>query len=357
MKAVILVGGYGTRLRPLTNELPKPLLPFLGRPMVEWQIEALKKAGVEDIILAIGYKEEVMRNFVKRMRCKYNVRIECSVESEPLGTAGPLKLAQDLICSSREDIGSFLMLSSDIICDYPIHQLICFHNSRNSMASVLVARHEETHRFGVLRFEAESGLVSSFVEKPPDFQGNWVNAGVYVLSKKVIESIQLRSTSLEREVFPQLVEQKQMYAMTHEGLWRDIGQARDFIECTQLLMENLHARGKHSIDEFHLVGPGPGRVGLNLIHPSASIGKGTVGPFCVIHARASLGAGAVIVRSVLMDDVKVGENCLVEEAIVQDRTRIGANSKVEHVCMIGTASVVPADSLLRCASFTSTSSV
>lgn len=117
MKALILVGGLGTRLRPMTVNIPKPLIPFCGRPMVEWQIKAFAEVGIKTIILAIGYKKELMEDFISKMVTKYKVTIECSVEEIPLGTGGPIRLAEKFL---KKDDELFFLANSDIICKYPL---------------------------------------------------------------------------------------------------------------------------------------------------------------------------------------------------------------------------------------------
>lgn len=363
MKAVILVGGYGTRFRPLTNEVPKPLIPFLGRPMVEWQIEALVEAGVEEIVLAIGYKKELMEDFVAAMQQKYNVRLRCSVEEQPLNTAGPLKLAQKLLMRGKAPApvktaeSFFFVLNSDIICDYPFAELARFHRVHGGLATLLVKEVADPSRYGIVVRDDRSGLVERFVEKPRAFVGNEINAGIYVFEERMLDLIELRNMSLEREVFPQLAQQRSFYALPLRGFWRDIGLPLDFIECTQLYLQHLHRRGRSSVDEFQLVEDAEGLVGLNLVHPAAELRSQSIGPFCVIHSGVRVGAGAIVGSSVLMNDVEVGEDCEIEHAIVQNNTRIGRGSSLKEVCTLATATVIPEGVALKCARLDSASAL
>lgn len=347
MRALILVGGYGTRFRPLTDEVPKPLIPFLGRPMVEWQIEALVAAGVEDIVLAIGYKKELMEEFVAEMQRKYRVRLHCSVEAQPLNTAGPLKLAERLLrrgaapAPAKGAESFFFVLNSDIICEYPFAELARFHRAHAGLATLLVKQVEEPSRYGITVRAPASGLVERFVEKPRAFVGSEVNAGIYVFEERVLELLEPRSMSLEREVFPQLAQRGELYALPLQGLWRDIGLPLDFIECTRLYLQHLHARGRQSVDQFRLLEDGEGRVGLNLVHPDARLDGLRLGPHCVVHRGVRVGRGATVASSVLMDGVSVGEDCEIEGAILQNNTRIGRGCSLKETCTLATATVVP----------------
>merc|ERR1712000_322067 len=132
-EGLILVGGFGTRLRPLTLTLPKPLVEFANKPMIVHQIEALVSAGVKDIVLAVNYRPEIMEKFLEEYEEKYNINIEFSVESEPLDTAGPLKLAEKILA---KDDSPFFVLDSNVICDYPFRELLDFHKSHGNEGTI-----------------------------------------------------------------------------------------------------------------------------------------------------------------------------------------------------------------------------
>ncbi|KAK6145402.1 hypothetical protein DH2020_022222 [Rehmannia glutinosa] len=197
MKALILVGGFGTRLRPLTLSVPKPLVDFANKPMILHQIEALKAIGVTEVVLAINYQPEVMLNFLKDFEAKLEIKITCSQETEPLGTAGPLALARDkLIDDSGEP---FFVLNSDVISEYPLKEMIEFHKSHGGEASIMVTKVDEPSKYGVVVMDESTRQVESFVEKPKLFVGNKINAGIYLLNPSVLDRIELRPTSIEKE--------------------------------------------------------------------------------------------------------------------------------------------------------------
>lgn len=164
MKALILVGGFGTRLRPLTLSVPKPLVDFANKPMILHQIEALKDAGVTEVVLAIAYQPSVMMSFLKEHEARLGIKITCSEEETPMGTAGPLALARDLLDDGTGE--PFFMLNADVICDYPLKEVLAYHKSHGGEATILVTKVEEPSKYGVVVFDEASGKVDHFVEKP-----------------------------------------------------------------------------------------------------------------------------------------------------------------------------------------------
>eukprot|EP00878_Enallax_costatus_P018764 GHUV01019772.1.p1 GENE.GHUV01019772.1~~GHUV01019772.1.p1 ORF type:complete len:277 (+),score=82.82 GHUV01019772.1:125-955(+) len=227
MRALILVGGYGTRLRPLTLTVPKPLVEFCNKPMIVHQIEALKGAGVTEVVLAINYRPEVMMGFIAEWEPKLGVKIHISQEKEPMGTAGPLALARDLL-----DDGSgqpFFVLNSDVACEYPLKEMLDYHRARGAEATILVTKVDDPSKYGVLIIN-EYGQVQQFVEKPKEFVGDKINAGIYCCSPKVLDRIELRPTSIEKEVFPHVAADGGLYAFTLGGYWMDVGQPKDYLK-------------------------------------------------------------------------------------------------------------------------------
>lgn len=175
-RALILVGGYGTRLRPLTLSRPKPLVEFSNKPILMHQIEALVEAGVKQVILAVSYRAEEMEMQLKKETQKLGIELIFSHEIEPLGTAGPLALARDLLSSSDEP---FFVLNSDIICDFPFRELEAFHRSHRQEGTIVVTKVEEPSKYGVVLYD-EVGRIKDFIEKPQEFISNKINAGLCI---------------------------------------------------------------------------------------------------------------------------------------------------------------------------------
>lgn len=236
LKALILVGGYGTRLRPLTLSRPKPLVEFANKPMLVYQMEALVKAGVSEIILAVSYRAEEMEKALTDEAQKLGVKLVFSQETEPLGTAGPLALAKDIL---KESKNPFYVLNSDIICEFPFKEMFAFHKHHGGEGTIVVTKVEEPSKYGVVLY-GEHGRIENFIEKPQEFVSNKINAGLYILSPEVLDRIQVKPTSIEKEVFPLMAKDKVLYAMDLQGFWMDVGQPKDFL--TGLLNNKYYSR-------------------------------------------------------------------------------------------------------------------
>ncbi|XP_064549593.1 mannose-1-phosphate guanyltransferase beta isoform X2 [Drosophila montana] len=224
-RALILVGGYGTRLRPLTLSTPKPLVEFANKPILLHQLEALVDAGCRQVILAVSYRAEQMEQELKVEADKLGVELIFSHESEPLGTAGPLALAKPLLTASAEP---FFVLNSDVICDFPFKQLMQFHRNHGKQGTIVVTKVEEPSKYGVVLYD-ELGCITNFIEKPQEFVSNKINAGIYIFNPTVLDRIEVKPTSIEKEVFPDMALQQELYAMELNGFWMDIGQPKDFL--------------------------------------------------------------------------------------------------------------------------------
>ncbi|KAG6475723.1 probable mannose-1-phosphate guanylyltransferase 1 isoform X1 [Zingiber officinale] len=328
MKALILVGGFGTRLRPLTLSFPKPLVDFANKPMILHQIEALKDVGVTEVILAINYQPEVMINFLKDFEDKLGIKIICSQETEPLGTAGPLALARDkLINGSGEP---FFVLNSDVISEYPFAELIQFHKAHGGEASIMVTKVDEPSKYGVVVMDEESGRVDRFVEKPKIFVGNKINAGIYLLNPSVLDRIQLRPTSIEKEVFPKIATEKQLYSMVLPGFWMDIGQPKDYITGLRLYLDSLRKKAPSKL------AAGPHIVGNVLIHDNAVVGEGClIGPDVAIGPACVIEAGVRLSRCTVMQGTRIKKHACVSSSIIGWHSTVGQWARIDNMTILG----------------------
>ncbi|KAK0585179.1 hypothetical protein LWI29_024333 [Acer saccharum] len=328
MRALILVGGFGTRLRPLTLSVPKPLVDFANKPMILHQIEALKAVGVTEVVLAINYQPEVMLNFLKEFEKKLEIKITCSQETEPLGTAGPLALARDkLIDDSGEP---FFVLNSDVISEYPLKEMIEFHRGHGGEASIMVTKVDEPSKYGVVVMEETTGKVEKFVEKPKNFVGNKINAGIYLLNPSILDRIDLKPTSIEKEVFPNIAAENKLYAMVLPGFWMDIGQPKDYITGLRLYLDFL--RKQPSSD----LASGSHIIGNVLVDESAEIGDG-----CLIGPDVAIGPGCVIESGVrlscctIMRGVRIKKHACISGSIIGWHSTVGRWARVENMTILG----------------------
>lgn len=331
MKALILVGGFGTRLRPLTLSMPKPLVEFGNRPMIAHQIEALAAAGVTDIVLAVNYRPEVMTAALKKYEEQYNIKIEFSVETEPLGTAGPLKLAERIL--GKGD-APFFVLNSDVICEYPFEQLAAFHKSHGQEGTIMVTKVEEPSKYGVIvHTPNHPSRIDRFVEKPVEFVGNRINAGIYILNPSVLRRIELRPTSIEQETFPAMVKDGELHSLDLDGFWMDVGQPKDFLSGTCLYLSSLAKKSSKLLAPTSEPYVHAGNV---MIDPTAKIGKNCkIGPNVVIGPHVVIGDGVRLQRCVLLERSKVKEHAWIKSTIVGWNSTVGRWARLENVSVLG----------------------
>ena len=253
MKALILVGGYGTRLRPLTLTKPKPLVEFANKPMVLHQIEALAKAGVDQVILAVSYLSDMLEKEMSVEATRLGIKITMSQEKEPLGTAGPLALAKHYFNETSEP---FFVLNSDVICEFPFEEMLTFHHAHKCEGTIMVTKVEEPSKYGVVVYDHDTGRIKRFVEKPKEFVSNKINAGLYIFNPAILDRIELRNMSIEKEVFPYMSDDAQLYAMELPGFWMDVGQPKDYLTGMCLYLDSLRKNksDRLSTDESCIVG-------------------------------------------------------------------------------------------------------
>ncbi|XP_053577115.1 mannose-1-phosphate guanyltransferase beta isoform X2 [Bombina bombina] len=300
MKALILVGGYGTRLRPLTLSVPKPLVDFCNKPILLHQVEALVKLGI---------------------------RISMSHEKEPLGTAGPLALARELL---TENSDPFFVLNSDVICDFPFEDMVRFHTHHGKEGTIVVTKVEEPSKYGVVVYEADSGLIQRFVEKPQVFVSNKINSGLYIFCPSVLDRIQLRPTSIEKEIFPVMAQEGQLFAMELQGFWMDIGQPKDFLTGMCLYLQSVRQKNP---ERLHA---GPGFIGNVLVDPTAKIGENcSIGPNVTIGPGVTVEDGVRIKRCTVMKSSRLRSHSWLESSIVGWSSSVGQWVRMENVTVLG----------------------
>eukprot|EP00762_Andalucia_godoyi_P003469 ANDGO_04371.mRNA.1 Mannose-1-phosphate guanyltransferase beta len=309
--ALILVGGYGTRLRPFTFSKPKPAVPFANKPMLAHQIEALHKAGVTKVVLAVSYKSDDMRAAIEPIATALGVELVFSLEETPLGTAGPLALAREHLQSSD----NIFMLNSDVTCSFPFEEMLAFHTAHKAEGTILVTKVTDPSKYGVV-VANEQGKVERFVEKPQTWVGDRINAGIYILSPKILSRISPKPTSIERETFPAMANDGQLYMFDLQGFWMDVGQPKDYITGSQLYLKHIKQD--------------------KLVEPSAKIdGDAVIGHNVIIGANCVVKKGAKLSNCTLMDGVVVEESAFVKDSIIGWKSRIGKFARVTDLCIIG----------------------
>ena len=339
-KALLLVGGFGTRLRPLTFTKAKPLVEFVNKPILVHQIEALKKVGVGEIVLAINYNAEKMFSYLKEFEKEYNIKITVSKEDIPLGTAGPIGLAKNVLKDAEE----IFIFNADITCEFPLQQMLDFHKKHGKEGTIATVKVKDPSRFGVIVTD-ENDKILQFVEKPKEFVGDRINAGLYIFSNKFLNRIEAKPTSIEREIFPKMASDQELYAFPMKGFWADIGKPKDFLIGVELFLNDLYEKQAN----HELFTPMSDMIGKNVvIDKSAKIEKGCfIGPNVVIGAGCEIKSGTRIKNSVLFQNCVVGENSYIDGSIIGWKSNIGKWCRIQELSVLGEDVTVKDEMLLK----------
>jgi len=326
VQALVLAGGEGTRLRPLTLTTPKPVMPLAGRPFLSFMIDWLRGHGVDDVVLACGFLAEAVEAVLGDAHG--DVRLRYVVEDEPLGTAGPARLAADL--GLLED--RLLVLNGDVLTDVDLTAQIALHERMGAAATLALVAVEDTASYGVVP-TFDDGRVEAFLEKSTGpVPTNRINAGAYVVERSVIDAIPAgRPVSFEREVFPRLAEAGTLYGHASEGYWIDIGTPERYLEATRDL---LSGSVESTLPERD--------AGGSLLYAGVDAAAAEIGPLSVLGPGCSVGAGSRIERAVLHSGVRVGAGCVVRESVLGDEVVVEDGAQVEGEAMVGRGARVPA---------------
>ncbi|HZW54196.1 MAG TPA: NDP-sugar synthase [Candidatus Elarobacter sp.] len=342
MQAVVLVGGEGTRLRPLTLETPKPMVPVMNMPFLERTLRRLEEAGIKDVILPAGYLPDAITSYFGD-GSGLGLRVRYVIEETPLGTAGALKNVERFID------GPFFVLNGDVLTSLDLRAMLDYHRRKGGIGTLHLVPVEDPSRFGCVVHDA-AGRVESFVEKPPPGEEptNEINAGTYLLEREVLERIPAgRPVSIERETFPELIAagDRALYAYTTDDYWIDLGKPEAYLDAHRHIFDGVMPLGlTPEID-----GPGRETIPASAVRPPVFVGAGcrvapdaVVGPYAVLGDGCTVEAGAVVADSLLWDGVTVERGARVDWAIVASRARIGAGAHVGHGAVIGhDAQIVP----------------
>ncbi|HID90892.1 TPA: NDP-sugar synthase, partial [Candidatus Bathyarchaeota archaeon] len=307
---------------------PKHLLPIANKPLLDWTITHLKRSGVRDIILAIGYMGKMIRSHLRTVK---GVNISFSKERRPLGTGGAVKNARRVIGDGE----SFLVLNGDVLTFPDIKGLVSAHKD-GTMATITVYPIERPERFGVMVLDKD-GVVRKFVEKPRRRIGNLINAGVYMFAPRIFDFIPNGRVSLERDVFPKLCQKRLLSACQIGGIWVDIGLPEDYLHANRILTEKVGRRIAKGAD----ISPAATIKGPVIISEGTRVMDGAV-----ISGPTSLGSNvvveeeAVVDNSVIFDDVVIGDGASIRGAAVGEGAVIGARARLKDGCIVGDESLI-----------------
>jgi mannose-1-phosphate guanylyltransferase len=317
MQAIVLVGGEGTRLRPLTERVPKPALTLVDRPFLAYMIEWLAGHGVSEVVLACGFLPDVLREALAGEEERAGTRIRYVVEPEPLGTAGAIRFAAD---SLGDELGErFLALNGDVLTDLDLTALQRAHAEWGAAATIGLHPVEDSSSFGLVE-SRENGEVLAFLEKTGERKPGEVNAGMYCMERSVLDLIPPgENVSIERDVFPRLVGGG-LHGLRLDGYWVDIGTPERYLQASWDILERRVAT------RVEPTAPGV------FVDPAAEVDEGaTVGPRAVVGPGCQVAAGAELRGAVLLGECGVGEGARVVDSVLAAGAEVPSRALVEGV--------------------------
>lgn len=340
MKAVILVGGLGTRLRPLTCNTPKPMIPLVNQPFIEHMIENMRDQGITEVILAVQYLADRFRETLGD-GSRLGVKVHIAEEPEPRGTAGAVKNVEHMLD------GTTFVFNGDVMTDLDLQAMLAFHRERRSKLTIALTPVEDPTAFGLVE-TADDGRIHRFLEKPApeDITTNMINAGTYIIEPEVFRYVPpAQHYMFERGLFPVMLQTSDpMFGFPSNSYWTDVGKPQTYLEVHHDILigkvrykfrgeqvaERVWAEGAAEIHPTAQI-VGPVALGANV-----TIGAGAkiIGP-TVIGAGSSIGAGATLEGAVLWDQNVVGEGALLRSCVLGRRNRIGAKAHIADGTIIG----------------------
>jgi mannose-1-phosphate guanylyltransferase len=328
LKAVVLAGGYATRLRPISYAMPKLLFPVLGKPMIYWTLDLLHTVGITEVVLGVNYLAEALRrNIGSRYR---QMKIKYSLENQELGTAGPMRLAS----TNTEMNETFVALNGDVIAEISLKNMLQQHHRSKALITDALHQVATPSRFGVVQMDARN-RIGRFVEKPHpgEAPSHLVNAGIYIIEPEVLQLIPPnRKVSLEREIFPMLAKEGNLSGFTFFGYWFDIGNITDFRRANFSLLRSQPP----TIEAPHtrIASDAVIRRPVSMADNSSVDSKAQVGPNVSTGKEVSIAEGAEVAYSILFDRVRVGENSKIYGAIISTDVKVGKDVRIGRGAVI-----------------------
>jgi mannose-1-phosphate guanylyltransferase len=341
MRAVVLVGGQGSRLRPITYDVPKAMVPLRNQPFMGYMMDFLRAAGLEGAVLSLGYLPDPIKEHFDQKDLD-GFTIDYAVEDTALGTAGGIKNAEGYL-----DGGPFVVVNGDVLSGMDLHVAIEKHKESDALATIVLTSVEDPTAYGLVEVDHEM-LVHRFLEKPAadEVTTNLVNAGIYVLEPEVLAMIPAgREVSIEREIFPYLQAERRLRAYVSSSYWRDIGTPRSYLAASHDVLSGA-VGAREDFDYLH-------------VDPSVVLGKGvkvlppvSIAADCVLEHRATVGGrsslgrgciigeGAVVEGSILFDGAEVEADAVVRGSIIGPGARVGQEAIVRGLSVLGARCVV-----------------
>lgn len=340
MKAVIMAGGKGTRLQPLTSNQPKPMIPIVNTPCMEHIVRLLKRYGFEDILVTLEFMPEVIREYFGD-GSEWGVKMSYSVEEEPLGTAGSVKYVEDRLTER------FVVVSGDALTDVDLEKAVALHEERGAEVTLVLKKVDDPSEFGIVVVE-DDGRVSDFLEKPDEDEvfSYTANTGIYIVEPDALRDVpEGKEYDWSKEQFPKMLEEgRPIYGYVMDGYWEDIGNIEQYMGAQRDVLDGkvrgVRPPGKEvrkgvyvgdgaDVNEEHLEGP-------VVLGNGVSVASGTrVGPYSVLAPNVSVGAGASIKESTVAEGTSIGEGAGLDGALVGRSCTVGDYARLLEGSALG----------------------
>lgn len=343
MKAVVLVGGEGTRLRPLTYDLPKPMVPICGNPFTQYQLDLMKQHNITEVIFSMGYKWSSFENHFGD-GSQLGMKIQYVVEEYPLGTAGAIKNVEDFL--DEED---FLVFNGDILSEMDLTDIIDFHKRNKADCTIVLTPVENPTIYGVVELD-ENHRVHRFTEKPKkeEVRSNLINAGLYILKRDMLLRMEKgKKYSIERQIFPaMLTDGEMLFGYNYDGYWMDIGTPYKYLKANHDMVlgtmkfdigmkDGIHTGSDFSCSKNAVINE-PVWIGDGVaIEEDAKI----IGP-AIIRNGCKIGKGAVIDGALLWENIKVGRGARIYRSLIGRNAEIGNLARLGNLCVVGSGEVI-----------------
>ncbi|MDI6600155.1 MAG: NDP-sugar synthase [Thermoanaerobacteraceae bacterium] len=335
MKALLLAGGKGTRLYPLTHSIPKPMVPILNKPLLERTINYIKGYGIDEIVMSLCYQPEQIMNYFKD-GSEFGVKIYYFIEESPLGTGGAIKNAEKYLDDT------FLIFNSDIITDINLQKLINYHKEKNAKVTIALTRVDNPSAYGLVETDNDD-RITAFKEKPrpEEITTDLINAGIYVFEKEILDLIPAgREISVEKEVYPGLLSAGiRMYAYKNSNYWIDIGTPHKYLELHNSIMDGLFAypfiernyKNNIFIGKNSYISPTTKLIPPIVIGDNCYIADEVIiGPRTVIGNNIEIRSGSYIRNSIIWEGCKIGRGSKLSNTIIGINCTIEDNRDVSY---------------------------
>jgi mannose-1-phosphate guanylyltransferase / phosphomannomutase len=335
MKAVVMAGGFGTRIQPLTHSVPKPMLPILNRPMMQHIIEKLRDAGIKDIVILLYFKPEIIRDYFGD-GSEFGVNIEYVLPDDDYGTAGAVKCAEYFL---NEE---FIIVSGDLVTDFDLNEIIDFHKKKSSQLTITLTPVADPLQFGVVIASPE-GKIQRFLEKPSwgEVFSDTINTGIYILHPDILDYIPENTNfDFAKDLFPALMkDQVTLWACSMKGYWRDVGNPESYRDVQKDLLSkkvSLEFRGKEKAYDGGVLYTEEGAKiaddviieGIVVIGKNSIIKEGVRLKNCTLGEQSTVSRGTSIEDAAIWDSVEIGEKCDISNSVICSKNKLGKKIKI-----------------------------